>query len=174
MRVFIAVLVLAFASPAAAQATAPCADTTLHFEYQVDQPARWIVDTSLAVHPIPNATSAANVVQFFVDTAGAPEPRSFRPLEDDRYRARACGSAFVRAVALLAGSPTRVPRATVDVGADRTLERPRAPIIERMRKHAGVALTLPDGRVPCPECAEAILPQARRCPYCRQAVIGRI
>ncbi len=81
MRVFIAVLVLAFASPAAAQATAPCADTTLHFEYQVDQPARWIVDTSLAVHPIPNATSAANVVQFFVDTAGAPEPRSFRPLE---------------------------------------------------------------------------------------------
>jgi hypothetical protein len=31
---------------------------------------------------------------------------------------------------------------------------------------------LSEGRVPCPECAEAILPQARRCPYCRE-VIGR-
>ena len=27
-----------------------------------------------------------------------------------------------------------------------------------------------DGRIPCPECAEAILPQARRCPFCRSVV----
>jgi hypothetical protein len=33
---------------------------------------------------------------------------------------------------------------------------------------------LPGGRVPCPECAEAILPKARRCPYCRSVVQGRI
>lgn len=34
----------------------------------------------------------------------------------------------------------------------------------------GAAPLLSEGRVPCPECAEAILPQARRCPYCRSAV----
>jgi len=33
---------------------------------------------------------------------------------------------------------------------------------------------LPEGRVACPECAEAILPTARRCPYCRSVVVGRI
>jgi hypothetical protein len=38
----------------------------------------------------------------------------------------------------------------------------------------GQQLALPDGRVPCPECAEAILPQARKCPYCRSIVGGRI
>jgi ribosomal protein L32 len=39
---------------------------------------------------------------------------------------------------------------------------------------AGVALTLPDGRVPCPQCGEAIMPTARRCPWCRSVVIDRI
>ena len=38
----------------------------------------------------------------------------------------------------------------------------------------GGALVLPEGRVACPECAEAILPNARRCPYCRSIVAGRI
>lgn len=38
----------------------------------------------------------------------------------------------------------------------------------------GHPLALPDGRVSCPECAEAILPQARKCPYCRSAIVGRI
>jgi hypothetical protein len=38
----------------------------------------------------------------------------------------------------------------------------------------GESPTLPDGRVPCPECAEAILPRARKCPYCRSIVAGRI
>ena len=32
---------------------------------------------------------------------------------------------------------------------------------------------LPEGRVPCPECAEAILPAARRCPYCHSAIPPR-
>jgi hypothetical protein len=32
----------------------------------------------------------------------------------------------------------------------------------------------PDGRVPCPECAEAVLPRARKCPFCRSAIAGRV
>jgi predicted RNA-binding Zn-ribbon protein involved in translation (DUF1610 family) len=44
---------------------------------------------------------------------------------------------------------------------------------ERLRA-AGIPLTLPDGRVPCPECGEAILPHASRCPFCRQVVTDRI
>jgi len=39
-------------------------------------------------------------------------------------------------------------------------------------RESGALTTLPLARVPCPECAEAILPQARRCPYCRSAVIA--
>jgi hypothetical protein len=39
---------------------------------------------------------------------------------------------------------------------------------------AGQLPALPDSRVPCPECAEAILPQARKCPFCRSSVAGRI
>ena len=39
---------------------------------------------------------------------------------------------------------------------------------------AGQPTALPDGRVPCPECAEAVLPKARRCPYCRATIVGRI
>jgi hypothetical protein len=38
----------------------------------------------------------------------------------------------------------------------------------------GVVSTLPEGRVACPECGEAILKEARRCPYCRSVVLGRI
>lgn len=45
---------------------------------------------------------------------------------------------------------------------------------DEQRLANGSALTLPDGRVPCPECAEAILPQATRCPFCRVSVAGRI
>jgi hypothetical protein len=37
----------------------------------------------------------------------------------------------------------------------------------------GDPLALPDGRVPCPQCAEAIQPAARRCPYCRSRVTPR-
>jgi hypothetical protein len=37
----------------------------------------------------------------------------------------------------------------------------------------GLLPALPEGRVPCPECAEAILPAARRCPFCRSVVPPR-
>ncbi|MEO7085725.1 MAG: hypothetical protein ABI442_15695 [Gemmatimonadaceae bacterium] len=45
---------------------------------------------------------------------------------------------------------------------------------EQLAATRGTDLALPEGRVACPECAEAILPAARRCPYCRSVVIGRI
>lgn len=35
------------------------------------------------------------------------------------------------------------------------------------------ARALAEGRVPCPECAELILPLARRCPHCLQEVVHR-
>jgi hypothetical protein len=38
----------------------------------------------------------------------------------------------------------------------------------------GAVSALPSGRVACPECAEAILKEARRCPFCRSVVTGRI
>jgi hypothetical protein len=38
----------------------------------------------------------------------------------------------------------------------------------------GALAALPPGRVPCPECAEAILPAARRCPYCRSVVTPQL
>jgi hypothetical protein len=37
-------------------------------------------------------------------------------------------------------------------------------------KRVGADQALPEGRVPCPECAEAVLPLARRCPYCRSVI----
>ena len=43
---------------------------------------------------------------------------------------------------------------------------------EALLQHGG-AVALPEGRVPCPECAEAILPAARRCPFCRSVVSPR-
>ena len=44
---------------------------------------------------------------------------------------------------------------------------------EELRLRAGPA-GLSEGRVACPECAEAILPQARRCPYCRSVIAGAV
>jgi hypothetical protein len=40
---------------------------------------------------------------------------------------------------------------------------------EELRRQ-GDLRALPEGRVPCPGCAEAILPAARRCPFCRSVV----
>jgi len=38
----------------------------------------------------------------------------------------------------------------------------------------GELRALAEGRVPCPECAEAILPAARRCPFCHSVVTPRV
>lgn len=62
-----------------------CPDSTIFFEFQVGsadgQPARWISDSSLAVHPMPKIQSPPNLVQFVVDTAGVPVARSFHVLK---------------------------------------------------------------------------------------------
>jgi hypothetical protein len=67
----------------------PCPDSTTFFEFQVvgapgrpaGRPARWIVDTALAVHPTPAVRNPPNMVQFVVDTSGVPVVRTFRPLK---------------------------------------------------------------------------------------------
>jgi hypothetical protein len=46
-------------------------------------------------------------------------------------------------------------------------------VAEELAQH-GALPALPPGRVPCPECAEAILPAARRCPYCRSVVTPQV
>lgn len=43
---------------------------------------------------------------------------------------------------------------------------------EELRRHSGTQARA-DGRVACPECAEAVLPAARRCPYCQEAIAPR-
>ncbi|MDQ6633348.1 MAG: hypothetical protein M3Z10_01180 [Gemmatimonadota bacterium] len=44
---------------------------------------------------------------------------------------------------------------------------------EQLASH-GALPVLPAGRVPCPECAEAILPAARRCPFCRSVITPQL
>ena len=65
-----------------AQATrASCPDSVTYFEYQVTKPARWIADSSLTVHPTAPVRNPANLVQFVVDTSGAPIAQTFRALK---------------------------------------------------------------------------------------------
>jgi hypothetical protein len=65
--------------------TRQCPDSTTFFEFQVvaagGKPARWMVDTALAVHPVPATGNPANLVQFVVDTAGVPAARTFHALK---------------------------------------------------------------------------------------------
>ena len=58
-----------------------CADATTHLEYQMSAPARWLRDSTLAVHPTSDTRSPQNLVQFVVDTAGIPQPSTFKVLK---------------------------------------------------------------------------------------------
>src|SRR4051812_33904663 len=79
MRLLLCSALLAL--PTAAWAQAPeCADSTVHFEYQMSPPAHWLADTALAVHPTVAVRNPANLVQFVVDTLGVPQPKTFRAL----------------------------------------------------------------------------------------------
>ena len=53
------------------------------------------------------------------------------------------------------------------------LHRRTEELLGRGEAPPGTRGALPEARVPCPECAEAILPEARRCPYCRSPVVPR-
>ena len=79
MRAFILGILIGLSCAAAAQ-TPACADSTLHFEYQMSTPARWIGDTTASVHPTAAIRSPDNLIQFIVDTMGVPQPRTFRAL----------------------------------------------------------------------------------------------
>jgi hypothetical protein len=80
MRLLLGTAILAL--PAVALAQSPtCGDSTVHFEYQLSRPARWLEDTTLAVHPTAATRAPANLVQFVVDTLGLPEPKTFRALK---------------------------------------------------------------------------------------------
>jgi hypothetical protein len=75
---------LALAGPAFS-----CPDSTTFFEFQVvgapghpaGHPARWIVDTALAVHPTLSVGNPPNLVQFVVDTSGVPVARTFHAVK---------------------------------------------------------------------------------------------
>jgi hypothetical protein len=56
-----------------------------YFEFQVTAPAAWIPDSTIATHPVPPVRGAVRgeldaLVQFVVDTAGVPDPASFKVL----------------------------------------------------------------------------------------------
>ena len=61
--------------------TVACTDATTHLEFQMTAPARWIRDSTLAIHPTPGVRNPENLVQFVVDTAGIPQPSTFKVLK---------------------------------------------------------------------------------------------
>ena len=62
-------------------AQAPRCPETVYFSFQVEQPASWIVDSTLEVHPLPDSRRPPNLVQFVIDTAGVPRPLTFKVLK---------------------------------------------------------------------------------------------
>ncbi len=58
-----------------------CADSGIHFEYQMATPVRWLPDTAAGVHPTAAVRNPDNLIQFVVDTVGVPQPRTFRALK---------------------------------------------------------------------------------------------
>ena len=80
MRAFLLSMLTLLPFAAQAQSAPVCPDSGLHFEFQTSRPARWVSDTTLVVRPTAAIQNPANLVQFVVDPAGVPEPRSFRVL----------------------------------------------------------------------------------------------
>ena len=79
MRILLTSALLVLLAIAMGQ-TPACADSTVHFEFEVSPPARWLTDTTGAVRPTPAVRDPSNLIQFVVDTLGAPQPRTFRAL----------------------------------------------------------------------------------------------
>ena len=78
--VFSVLVAMPFAAHAQAHGAA-CGDSTTYFEFQVTQPARWIPDSGAVVHPTAHVRNPDNLVQFVVDTAGAPVARTFHAVK---------------------------------------------------------------------------------------------
>ncbi|MEO7085488.1 MAG: hypothetical protein ABI442_04950 [Gemmatimonadaceae bacterium] len=68
-----------------------CPTSVVYLESQVQTPARLISDSTRSPHLVSAASSAANTVQFVVDTLGVPDLRTVKTL-------RVSDSALVRRV----------------------------------------------------------------------------
>jgi hypothetical protein len=112
MTFILAVALLAIPSISSGQASPPpCTDSSVFFAFQVTEPASWIADTSLDVHPTSTVPNPANLVAFTVDTGGIPVAASFRVLKVTEpaviAAARASLSAWRYRPARLRGCPVR-------------------------------------------------------------------
>ncbi|MES2177550.1 MAG: hypothetical protein V4550_06760 [Gemmatimonadota bacterium] len=65
---------------AAAQRVSAECPPSIFFEFQVENPARFIVDSSVVVQPTKRVPNPRNLVQFVIDTAGVVMPNSFKVL----------------------------------------------------------------------------------------------
>jgi hypothetical protein len=84
-----------------AQRAGRCADSTVHFEYQVTSAATWIPDSVSAVRPMRAVENPPNLVRFVVDTLGTPPRVRFsRGLQaiGTSGRTRPCSLTATRAV----------------------------------------------------------------------------
>ena len=80
MKTLLIAAVLCVPALAEAQSHA-CVDSTVHFEFQMSTPARWLPDSTLVVHPTPSVRNPSNLIQFIVDTLGAVQPSTFKVLK---------------------------------------------------------------------------------------------
>lgn len=75
---------LAWPAFAAAQDCPPSRQP--YFEFQVERPATFIEDSSVAVHPARQVPGAplrrATLVSFIVDSTGRPDPASYKVIRD--------------------------------------------------------------------------------------------
>lgn len=81
MKTWLIVAALVPVAGARAQSSSRDCPTTTFFSFQVDAQARFIGDSTLAVHPTPTTPNPANLVQFVVDSAGAVVPGTFKALK---------------------------------------------------------------------------------------------
>ena len=82
MNLLLVAWLLAYSAPARSEAPMRlCPDSTTFFEFQVGVAARWIADTTLAIHPLPATPHPPNLVHFVVDTAGVPVITTFYALK---------------------------------------------------------------------------------------------
>ena len=67
--------------PSVTLAQAERCPRTVFFPFQVEQPAIWVVDSTLEVHPLPDSRHAPDLIQFTIDSAGVPRPLTFKVLK---------------------------------------------------------------------------------------------
>lgn len=92
-----------------------CAVSPLpYFEFQVEVPAQWLPDSGATPHPDPGRDIEARelpaLVQFVVDSAGVPDPRTYKIL---RARDRELAEAGRRVVATWRFRPARIAACSV-------------------------------------------------------------